>query len=231
MASRGKFFELLDVVKFALPDVLTLNGESTSYNLAERVVSGGFMSYGALWPRIDLLVRGLATDDYIETTFSFYEDDWKNRSLQEAFLLLRERFGGKGTWYGASRVPTYVLGFWFKPSIKGIWFHDGRAYAVLINPRKGQPLSFDDVRFLARGIYELHCIDDPNNPVPLIVDLSQHDCDDERQGRIHEVPVEEAVSLEVFEASIHEFLVALNIAGVALPPPLDVEHVLDLFRR
>jgi hypothetical protein len=35
----------------------------------------------------------------------------------------------------------------------------------------------------------------------------------------------------VFEASIHEFLVALNIAGVALPPPLDVEHVLDLFRR
>ena len=41
MARRGKYFELLDVVKFGLPDALTLNAEATSYNLAERVAGGG----------------------------------------------------------------------------------------------------------------------------------------------------------------------------------------------
>jgi hypothetical protein len=231
MPTRGKFFELLDVVKFGMPDALTLNAEATSYNLAERVVGGGFMSYGAMWSRMDLLVRGYATDNFVENAFSFYEDDWKNKSIQDAFRLLREQFGGKGRWYAAPRQPTYVLGFWFKPSVKGYWFHDGKAYAVLINARKGQPLPMTDIRFMARGVYELHCREDPNDPIPLIVDLSQHNGDDGRRARIYEVPFEEAVSLEAFETSIREFLVALNLAGVALPPPLDVEHILDLFRK
>jgi hypothetical protein len=231
MAKRGKFFELLHVVKFGLPDALTLQAEATSYNLAERVVGGSFMSYGAMWSRLDVLVRGHATDDFIETTFSFYEHDWKNKSIQEAFRLLREYFGGKGRWYAAPRYPTFVLGFWFKPSIKGYWFHEGKAYAVLINARKSQPLTSIDVRFMARGVYELHCREDPNDPIPLIVDLSQHDGDAERKARVYEVPADEAVSLEAFETSIREFLVALNLAGVALPPPLEVEHILDLFRK
>jgi hypothetical protein len=222
---------LLDVVKFAVPNALTLDASATSYNLAERVAGGGFMSYGAVWPRLDLLVRGLATDDYIDRELSFYEEEWKNKSLQEAFRLLREHFGGKGRWYSASRLPTYVLGFWFKPSIKGIWFHDGQAYAVLINARKGQPLPMSDIRFMARGVYELHCREDPNDPIPLIVDLSQHERDIKRKARVYKVPVEESVSLEGFESSIREFLVALNLAGVALPPPLELEHILDLFRK
>jgi hypothetical protein len=231
MPRRGKFFELLDVVKFGVPNALMLDAAATSYNLAERVAGGGFMSYGAMWPRLDLLVRGYATDDFIETAFSFYEDDWKNKSIQDAFRLLRVYFGGKGRWYGVSRYPTHVLGFWFKPSIKGYWFHEGKAYAVLINARKRQPLLGTDVRFMARGVYELHCREDPNDPIPLIVDLSQHDGDAERKARIYEVPADEAVSLEAFESSIKEFLIALNLAGVSLPPPLDMEHILDLFRK
>ena len=231
MARRGKVFELLDVVKFALPDALTLQASATSYNLAERVAGGGFMSYGSLWSRLDLLVKGLATDQFITAAFSFYGDEWKNKSLQDAFCLLREHFGGKGRWYAGPRWPTFVLGFWFKPSIKGYWFHEGKAYAVLVNPRKSQPLTMADVRFMARGVYELHCREDPNDPIPLIVDLSQHDGDTERKARIYEVPADEAVSLEAFESSIREFVVALNLAGVALPPPVEVEHILDLFRK
>lgn len=231
MARRGKFFELLDVVKFGVPDALTLQADATSYNLAERLSGKSFMSYGAMWPRLDLLVKGYATDHFIDSAFSFYEDDWKNNSLRGAFRLIRSYFGGKGRWYAAPRYATYVLGFWFKPSIKGFWFHEGKAYAVLINARKSQPLTQSDVRFMARGVYELHCIDDPNNPIPLIVDLSQHNGDKERKARVYEVPADEAVSLEAFESSIKEFLVALNLAGVGLPPPLDVEHILDLFRR
>lgn len=102
---------------------------------------------------------------------------------------------------------------------------------MLINARKGQPLSPGDVRFMARGVYELHCREDPNDPIPLIVDLGQHDEDEERKARVYEVMAGEAVSLEAFETSIREFLIALNLAGVALPPPLDVEHILDLFKR
>jgi len=231
MAGRGKFFELLDVVKFALPSVLSLHASPTSHNLAARVGGGGFMSYGQMWPRLDALVRGLATDAFIKTEFSAYTDDWKNKSIQDAYRLLRDKFGGKGRWYPIPSAPTSVLGTWFKPSVKGIWFHEDQARAVLINARKGQPLSRDDVRFLGRGVYELHCINDPNNPIPLIVDLSQHEDDKARKARIYEVPLEETVSLEAFEFSVREFLVALSLAGISLPPPPDVAHILDLFRR
>lgn len=231
MASRGKLFELIDFPKFARPNVLKLQPSPTALILTERLGGGGFMSYGQIWPRVGMIVQGQATDKYIADTFSAYEDDWKNRSIQEAVCLLREYFGGKGTWYRVPSAPTYMLGFGFKPSIKGIWFHDDQAYAVLINARKGQPLRQHDVSFLGRGVYELHCIDDPNNPIPLIVDLSQHEEDKGRRTRVYPVPVEHAVSLEAFEHSVREFLVALNQAGISQAPPPNVEHILDLFRR
>lgn len=231
MAGHGKYYELLDVPKFALPHVLALQAEPTSFNLAERTVGGGFMSYGQIWPRFDLIVKGYATDDFIASSFTAYEADWKNNAIREAFRLLRNHFGGKGNWYRLQNARTYVLGCWFKTSIKGYWVCEGKVYAVLVNCRKTQPLSMNDVRFLGRGVYELHCIDNPNNPIPLIVDLGLHAEDKERKVRVFEMPVEEAISLEAFETSVREFLVALNLAGIALPPPPDVEHVLDLFRR
>lgn len=231
MAGRGKFFELLDIVKFARPDIVTLQPSPTARLLTERLGGGGFMSYGALYSRIRFIVSGLATDKFIQDEFSFYEDEWKNKSLQEAFALLRDHMKGKGNWYTISTRSTYILGFWFKPSIKGFWYHDGQTYAVLINARKGQPLDQNAVRFLARGVYELHCIDNPNNPIPLIIDLSKHAEDKERKARVYPVPVEEAVPLEAFEQTVKDFLVALNQAGIALPSPPEVEHILDLFRR
>jgi hypothetical protein len=178
-----------------------------------------------------VIVKGLATDDFIDFSFTAYKAEWKNKAIRAAYRLLRDYFGGKGTWYRMPNVRTFVLGCWFKTSIKGFWVQDGKVYAVLINCRKSQSLSSSDIRFLARGVYELHCIDDPNNPIPLIVDLGQRRDDKERKARIYEVPVEEAISLEAFEASVREFLVALNLAGISLPPPPDVAHILDLFRR
>jgi hypothetical protein len=144
--------------------------------------------------------------------------------------LLRDHFGGKGQWHRMPITRTFVLGCWFKTSIRGFWINDGKVYAALINCRKSQALTHSDVQFLARGVYELYCIDDPNDPIPLIVDLGLHTEDKERKARVYEVPVKEAVPLEAFETSVREFLLALNLAGIALPPP-DVEHILDLFRR
>lgn len=89
--SKGKFFELLDFPKFAAPDVLKLAPEATARALVERLSGASFMSYGAMWPRMDLLVRGLASDDFIRSNFSFYADDWKNKSIRSAFLSTQER--------------------------------------------------------------------------------------------------------------------------------------------
>jgi hypothetical protein len=55
-----------------------------------------------------------------------------------------------------------------------------------------------------------------------------HTEDKERKSRVYEIPVKEAISLEAFESSVREFLFALNVAGIAQPPPPDVEHILDL---
>ncbi len=135
----------------------------------------------------------------------------------------------KGTWYPLPGKPRYILGFWFKPSIKGIWFYRGQAYAVLINARKGQPLTPLDEKFLARGVFELHCINDPNDPIPLIIDLSEHEEGKGRKLIARPIAPEEAVTLEAFEHTVREFLTALNLVGISQPiPPID--NVIDLFR-
>jgi|SRR5215469_1259465 len=231
MAGNEKYYELLDIPKFARPNILSLNALATAPNLTERRNGGGFMSYGQVWPRLDVMFKGLATDEYIQTQFSAYKDEWKNQAIRDAFRLLRQHFGGKGSWYRIVNIRKYVLGCWFKTSIKGFWGFDGKIYAVLINCRKSQPLSWDDVRFLARGVYELHCIDDPNNPTPLIIDLGWHPTDEKREARVYEVTADEAISIESFEYSMREFLIASNLAGISHPPPPDVPHILDLFRR
>ena len=188
------------------------------------------MSYGQIWPRMDDVVRGHATESYVRQQFKAYADDWKNETIRNVVRMLCKIFGGKGTWYPERSKPKYILGFWFKPSIKGIWFFEGKAYAVLINARKTQPLNLEDVRFLARGVYELHCIDDPNDPVPLIIDLAEHQKGKGRELRVFPVTANEAVPPNVFERSVREFLSALHIAGISLPlPPL--ESVMTLFRR
>lgn len=229
MVGRGNFYELLDFTKFANPSVLRIDSVQTAYNLAERIGGIGFMSYGMIWSRLEPIVNGLATDAFIKSEFSPYNKDYKNLAIQDVAQLLLKYFGGKGRWYKLSQKPTKVLGFWFKPSIRGVWWVNGRAYAVLINARKNQPLHRDHVGFLARGIYELHCVPDPNDPIPLIIDVSEPERGKGRVVRAYEMPVEKAISLEEFEASVRQFLKALGLAGIAQPS--DGADILTLFRK
>lgn len=231
MAARGKYFELLDFPKFAEPDILSLQAQPTSLRLVERLAGGGFMSYGQIWPRVGAIVNGLATETWIIQQFKAYKAAWKNESIRDVARLLAQVMGGKGTWYPEPSKPVFVLGFWFKPSIRGIWFYEGQAYAVLINARKGQPLTDDDIKFLARGIYELHCIDDPNDPIPLIVDLSEQEEGEGRELRVFSLTAEEAISLETFEKILKRFLAALNLVGISLPLPADVDQIVSLFKK
>lgn len=229
MASRGKVFELLDFPKFAYPSVFGMDAVLTSTNVLERLGGGGFMSYGPIWSRMQAIIGGHATEQFITDEFAFYKEPWKNDSLREAVRLLKRHFGGRGTWYHASPKPISVLGFLFKPSIKGIWFVDGKAYAVLINARKRQRLFPEHIRFLARGIYELHCINDPNDPIPLIIDLSEHNLGEGRLLNVHEVAVERAITLDQFDVAVREFVKALELAGVARAVPGG--SIIDLFRK
>jgi hypothetical protein len=231
MARRGKTFELLDFPKFATPSVMHIDAAQTAGNLIERLGGVSFMSYGQIWPRMSAIVNGFATETFISQEFNAYSDDWKNSSIQDAATLLAEHFGGRGKWYPFSTKPVYVLGFWFKPSIKGIWFVDGRAHAVLVNARKGQRLPDEVIRFLARGVYELHCVDDPNDPVPLIVDLSEQRKGEGRSLRVHITPAERAITLDEFDAAVREFVKALALAGVALPSETDSESMVNLFKK
>lgn len=225
---RGKYFELLDFPKFAHPSVVGMDAARTASNLIDRLAGKSFMSYGMIWPRLEPIVAGYATETFITSEFNKYEADWKNSNLQDVARLLKGFFGGRGRWYRHPLRPTKVLGFWFKPSIKGVWWVDGQAYAVLINARKGQSLLPDQVRFLARGVHELHCIDDPNDPIPLIIDISAPD-GEKRKLRTYVMPVEKAISLEEFDDAIRQFLKALEMAGVALPT--DAIDVIDLFKK
>lgn len=229
MTNSAKFFELLDFTKFGAPSVAKIDADQTAISLIERLFGEGFMSYNSIWSRMGTIVDGHASDSFILSIFNFYKDEWKNSTLREVVHLLKDRFGGRGTWYPVRSKPMFVLGFWFKPSIKGIWFVDGQAYAVLINPRKTQKLSRDDARFLARGVYELYCVDDPNDPIPLIIDLSEHRKGEGRIFREYKFSKQDMISLEDFESSIREFLKALRIAGVAVPD--NAGDVVNLLKR
>lgn len=230
MAGRAKYFELLDFPKFAYPALVGMDAALTANNLVERLGGGGFMLYGMIWPRMNVIVGGRATDQFVSTTFNKYGDDWKNNSIQEVVNYLSHYFGGRGTWYPFPMRPKKILGFWFKPSIKGIWFVDGKAYAVLINARKGQPLHPDHRKFLARGVYELHCREDPNDPIPLIIDVSEPSRGEGRQIRAFTMPVSQSISLQEFDDSVRTFMQALQIAGVALPPDT-TDSMVDIFKR
>jgi hypothetical protein len=231
MAGRGKTFELLDFPKFAAPSVLHMDVGRTAVRLVDRLRGKSFMSYVQIWSKMPSIVDGFASEDFICSEFNAYSDDWKNNTIRDAVRLLTEHFGGRGKWYPFPSKPLYMLGFWFKPSIKGIWFVDGQAFAVLINARKSQRLSDEDIRFLGRGIYELHCVDDPNDPIPLIVDLSEPKKGEGRRLRIHTVPADSAITLNEFDAAVREFIKALEIAGVALPSKEDAANIVDLFKK
>lgn len=100
----------------------------------------------------------------------------------------------------------------------------------MINARKGQRLFPEHIRFLARGVYELHCIDDPNDPIPLIIDVSEHEEGEGRMLRSYIVPPDQAASFDEFDNAVRQFLKALELAGVALPSD-PIDNIVDLFKK
>jgi hypothetical protein len=84
-----------------------------------------------------------------------------------------------------------------------------------------QPVTLTPVR--------VNCIDDPNDPIPLIIDVSEPDKGKGRVLRAHVVPVEKAISLDEFDEAVRQFLKALELAGVALPT--DAIDVIHLFKK
>ena len=229
MATR-KRFELLDCPKFAYPSLTEIDVLATAANIVERLEGKGFMNYGQIWPLLPNMTAGAIDNAAIMHLLNGYPDEWKNDNLQEVARLLLGFLGGKGRWYRAGMKPFEVLpGAYFKPSIRGTWYHEKQAYSVSINARKHQRIFMDHARFLARGVYEFHSIDDPNDPIPMIVDVSATD-DGKRELRTFVFETDDMMSLEQFESILRKFFEALAFAGVTTIPE-GLEKVADLFRK
>ena len=102
MVGRGKYFELLDFPKFAYPSVVGMDAGLTANNLIERLAGKSFMSYSMIWSRLEPIVAGHATESFITSEFTRYEDKWKNDSLKDVARLLKDYFGGRG---GGTGIP------------------------------------------------------------------------------------------------------------------------------
>jgi hypothetical protein len=66
-------------------------------------------------------------------------------------------------------------------------------------------------------------------PIPLIVDLSEHDLGEGRVLNAHIIPVDRAIPLDAFDSAIREFVRALELAGIALATPDG--SIIDLFKK
>ena len=74
-------------------------------------------------------------------------------------------------------------------------------------------------------------VNDPTDPIPLIIDLSERDKGSGRELRVYAMEAREASSLSQFENSLREFLIALNMAGISLPLPPAIENIISLFKK
>lgn len=230
MTDARRVFELLDVPKFAYPSLSELDPVQTAYNIRERLNGRSFMSYTQPLSLVPRIVRNEITPVQI-AKLSSYSDEWKNVNVREVAMALYNEFGGKGVWYPVPARPTQVFeGLWFKPSVRGVWFDGKRPYMIGINPRKHQGLVSDHITFLARGMYELYGVDDPNDPVPLILDLSIDQKSATRIVRKSIITEPSMSSVGQFEETMRAFFEALRIAGVESVPK-DMGDIRDLFRK
>lgn len=216
-----KFFEALDIPRFAKPDLLNLDPVLTAIELRDRLSGKGFMSYDPLWPRLTEIARRKVTDFEIGAW-------WRSAILINAMVVMREQYDRTGSWYYFRRNPRNILGLQFKPSVRGVLFSSRGSEAHLINPRKGQHLSSDDIAFLLRAAYEEHCINDPNNPVPVVVDVSSPKAKEQRSIRVFRDL--EMMPLGEFERIVDRFFEAAAIAGFPIVHH-DGDFTADLFRR
>lgn len=231
MSKTRKVFDLRDVPKFAYPSLENLDPELTAINLQDRLSGKAFLSYGSPIAKIPAIVDGRLAVDSIDATFSGYKTNWKNKAVREVARLLHGEFYNRGRWYQVPARPAQLFqGLWFKPSVNGIWFVDGTAYMVSVNPRKRQFLTPYHTAFLARGMHELHGIDDPNDPIPLVVDLSVDPSKSERSLRRTFVMEPGMISPDEFESIMRGFFEALRIAGIE-SVPRSIPTVVDIFKR
>jgi len=231
MTDTRRVFELLDVPKFAYPSVIEMDPVQTASNILDRINGGVFMSYArpvGLLPRI---VKNQITQDEIAGMFKSYKHEWKNANQRDVAAALYAEFSGKGVWYPIqSRQAQIFEGLWFKPSIKGVWFFEGVPYMVGVNPRKSQILVGSHLAFLARGMQELYGIDDPNDPLALIFDLSVAENGKNRAPRKTILLEDQMISSLQFEDVMRRFFEALRIAGIEAVPR-KIDDITDMLRR
>lgn len=230
MAANRKIFQLQDVARFARPTLTDIDPVLTAAAIQEGRSGQSFLSYTQLWPFLKEAARKRHSETELANRFTAYKAPWKNKKLRECAGLLSQIVTPGARWYPASLQPIEIFpGAYFRPSLRGVLVSGGQPFMLGINPRSSQIISADDASFWARGLYELHGIDDPNDPVPMIVDLS----DRYGAGRVlysRQFDADSMMSAALFEEVITRFFQAMEIAGLTSVPK-SVPDMTDLLRR
>lgn len=208
--------ELLDIPFFARgPDLLQLNVGLTSKAIrAERRSDAGGRSYDPIFAIIHHLVHPMMSRSDVKRLFRDHKDqEWAKHLRTVALAIFDAHRQFKGSWYSVGRKPRVSNGLVIKPAIRGVKVLDQEPFPVLVNARKTLDLDFQALRFLARGVFELHGRDMPNVDRVAIWDVSRSMVSGGRHFSEILFAEEEMLSLEEFDQVVDRFLRAVTGAG------------------
>jgi hypothetical protein len=230
---RRLVLELLDVIQFATPSIAKLDLELTAKKISHFKKKGTPKSYNIAFDLLPKIATGLIKrQDVIAYLNTHPIADWRP-FVEDVGIRLYEIFSEiECSWYPTGRKPIQTFSdVWTKPAIRGVAVSKGEARPCLINPRASLYLGNDNnLSFIARGVHELHVIDDVQATGTLIIDLGKHPATKLRENRVHYSEEIEMISLDEFESILRRFVEAVKLAGFNVTPD-SIYTVGDLFRK
>lgn len=220
--------ELLDVIQHAKPDIREIDVSRTALSL--KGASGSLNNYNMAIEHIDSYCSGYQKlPDLLDFLRTHPNPRW-HKHLEDVGTRLWEIFGARpGKWRKVGRRPIEsVGGLLIKPTIRGFWIFDGKAYPCLVNARSSVYLdAITNRKFVARGVYEFHVRDEIGVAGPAIVDLGREPSSKVRANRVYFPDEADMMSVEEFESIMIKFNQSLRLAGFN---SRSVSSAIDMFR-
>jgi hypothetical protein len=225
-------FELIDIPYLSRPTIGAIDIPSTAARIQAIRKGGSRRNYDRVFKLVGDMTSGMAKAEALLRSLEDEPDEVWRRQLQDVCERLYAVFGKSASrWYPVGRRPIELYErSWFKPAIRGVWWRDGVAAAMLVNPRKTLFLDAVVRSFLARGVIEFHLVDDPNLHEFKIIDLGAAPRTGVRATRVYSMPDVDPMELGEFESILRRFMQAVEHAGFANQPS-EGQRIADLFKR
>jgi len=224
--------EMLDVIQFAKPNIAHLDIRLTADEILRYKRRSTSRNYNLAFEPIRLISSGrLKREQVVQLMASWPDPGWHPFLIDVATRLFDIISPLGGVWYDVKRKPISIFpNVWTKPAIRGVVVKNGIALPCLVNPRSSLYIDALKLSFVARGVHELHVVDDAQANGPMIIDLGKHPITEKRDNRIYLPKESELMQLEQFESILKSFLEAVKLAGFNVQPN-QFHTVADLFRK